>query len=326
LTSAAGIRTCSFAKDGQFIFRGQKAVREPKADDLIQAELNKYNRQLGQYFSADAIVVRSPIRFGLDDIIRREVESLRQNQGKRPDSLVVIIETNGGFIEVVERIYNVFRKHYDNVKFIVPNYAYSAGTVLVLSGDEIYMDYYSVLGPIDPQMESENDHFVSGLGYLAKYDELVKKINSANDAESVRAELAYLLKKFDPAELFDLEQAREHSQDLLETWLSTHKFKDWVETETRKVPVTEEHRRERAKQIAKILGTPERWHSHGRGIGRKELISDEIKLRIKDFGEEPELNEMVRTYYGYLVDYCKKLGVYTPDSTVLHTRNGIRRR
>ncbi len=46
---------------------------------------------------------------------------------------------------------SVMRKHYKEVSFIVPSHAYSAGTVLVLSGDKIYMDYYSVLGPIDPQ-------------------------------------------------------------------------------------------------------------------------------------------------------------------------------
>jgi ClpP class serine protease len=55
----------------------------------------------------------------------------------------------------VERIVSVFRKHYDIVEYVVPNYAYSASTILVLSGDEIYLDYYSVLGPIDPQMEDE---------------------------------------------------------------------------------------------------------------------------------------------------------------------------
>ena len=69
------------------------------------------------------------------------------------------------------------------------------------------LDYYSVLGPIDPQMENENDRFVSGLGYLAKFEELTGKINTASSPDAVRAELAYLLKKFDPAELFDLEQA-----------------------------------------------------------------------------------------------------------------------
>lgn len=297
-------------------------MKTVKADDLIFAELKEGNKKLGKRLKSDVIMLKSPIRFGLDDVVRLEVENL---PNPRSESLSVLVETNGGYIEVVERIYNTFRKHYTYVNFIVPNYAYSAGTVLVLSGDEIYMDYYAVLGPIDPQMENQNDRFVSGLGYLAKYEELTKTINSAPSADAVRAELAYLLKKFDPAELFDLDQARKHSEELLEDWLSRHKFKDWTETETNKQPITDVERRARAKKIAETLGKPERWHSHGRGIGLKELQSDEIKLKIVDFGEDAGLNEMIRNYYDLFIDYCRKVGANTPNHTILHTANGIRR-
>jgi len=51
-----------------------------------------------------------------------------------------VLTTGGGSIEVVQRIVDVFRQHYTLVDFIVPNYAYSAGTVLAMSGDAIYMD------------------------------------------------------------------------------------------------------------------------------------------------------------------------------------------
>jgi hypothetical protein len=187
------------------------------------------------------------------------------------------------------------------------------------------MDYYSILGPIDPQMENANDRFVSGLGYLAKYKELVSAINAAPSPDMVRAELAYLLKKFDPAELFDLEEARKHSEDLLQDWLSQHKFKDWKETETTKKPISDADRRARAKEIAQTLGTPENWHSHGRGIGLKELTSDKIKLKIDDFGSDSKLNPIVRGYYELFIDYSRKIGCSSPEDVILHTRNGVRR-
>lgn len=303
-------------------------MRTPKTAEFIESELKTFNKALGDHLSSDAIILKSPIKFGLDDAIRTEIENLHFGavaNVKRPKALSVIVETTGGYIEVVERIYNVFRRHYTSVNFIVPNYAYSAGTVLVLSGDEIYMDYYSVLGPIDPQMENDNDRFVSGLGYLAKFDELSQKINSAPSPDAVRAELAYLLKKFDPAELFDLEQARSHSEDLLEQWLSTHKFKDWTETETNKKPVNDADRKARARAIAETLGDPKRWHSHGRGIGLKDLAGDDIKLKVVNFGDDKDLNQKVRGYYEFFIDYCKKLGVNTSNHTVLHSKNGIRR-
>ena len=89
-----------------------------------------------------------------------------------------LITTTGGFIEVVQRIVATLRKHYSIVDFVVPNYAYSAGTVLVMSGDAIHMDYYSRLGPIDPQVETPGGQSVSALGYLERYDQLLRKANS----------------------------------------------------------------------------------------------------------------------------------------------------
>jgi len=304
------------------------AGKAPKADDLVQAELKSLNRVLAEHLKSDVLVIKAPIRFGLDDLIRTEIEDLHDpanKSDKRPGALSVIVETTGGFIEVVERISNVFRKHYSHVDFIVPNWAYSAGTVLVLSGDEIYMDYYSILGPIDPQLESENNRFVSGIGYLAKYKELTDAINKAASPEEVRAELAFLLKRFDPAELFDMEQAKEHAEDLLENWLSSHKFKDWKETESNKTPIDDAARKARARQVAEALGNPDNWHSHGRGIGIRELTGGNIKLKINNFGENSDLNKKVRGYYDLFIDYCKQIGANNSASTVLHCQRGIRR-
>lgn len=301
-------------------------MKNPKADDYINAVLVEHNNKLGKHFKSDVIIIKSPIRFGLDDHVRTEIENLQHKPpAVRPDRLTVLLETNGGYIEVCERIYNVMRKHYKTVDFVVPNYAYSAGTVLVMSGDEIYMDYYSILGPIDPQYETEDNKFVPGLGYLQKFQELVKKINRASNANKVRAEMAYLLKKFDPATLFLLEQSRDHSEALLEEWLSKHKFKAWKKRATTGKPVTDAYRRKRARDVAKILADPERWHSHGRGIGIRELTSEEIKLKIENFGDDATLNGIIRPYYDLFIDFCRRLGASGAGAVVLHTRNGMRR-
>lgn len=217
----------------------------------------------------------------------------------------------------------VFRKHYDCVEFIIPNYAYSAGTVLALSGDEIYMDYYSVLGPIDPQFPTENGNHVPGMGYLSKYEELLERINSVPDTatESVKAELAFLLKKFDPAELFRVEQSILHSQSLLVSWLPSYKFRQWKVTRSKGRKVTDRMRTERAKKIAKALGDAKRWHSHGRGISRADLAGDDIGLMTADFGSDEELNRSVRHYYGLLSDYMARQG----SRAAMHTAMRFRR-
>lgn len=296
-------------------------MKTPTLNDQIEQLLRKKNEDLGIHFTpkSDVLALKSSIRFGLDDMVRKEIETLNGGSN-RAEWLTVLIETTGGYVEVVERIYAILRKHYKRVRFIVPNYAYSAGTVLVLSGDEIYMDYYSVLGPIDPQYESEGN-FLPGLGYLAKFEELVKKINDPTNGPNAKAELAYLIKKFEPATLFLLEQAKSHSESLLIDWLSLHKFKDWNQTATSKTTVTSDMRKARAKQIAEVLGDATRWHSHGRGIGLRELTSDEIKLQIFDFGSMDALNRLVRDYYETLCDFAGR----TPAKGYIHTVNGLRR-
>ena len=275
-----------------------------KTDDIIKKLLAEKCEALEVKLSGEVILIRSPMAPGIDDAVRREIE----NVASKPDcrnKLVVVLETNGGSIEVVERISDVFRHHFETVAFVIPNVAYSAGTVLSLSGDSIYMDYYSVLGPIDPQIMNREGRWVPGLGYLEKYDDLVEK---SNKGIITQAELEFLIRKFDPAELFALEQAKKHSSDLIERWSCEYKFKDWTHRETSGDEVTDAYKRSRAKDIAALLGDATEWNSHGRGIPMRMLESDKIKLKIADFGADPDLNKAVREYYDLFIDYCGKVG------------------
>jgi hypothetical protein len=98
-----------------------------------------------------------------------------------------------------------------------------------------------------------------------------------------------------------------------------------MHTKGTNTPVTPEMRRDRAGAIAECLGNAERWHSHGRGIGIKELTSDEIKLEITDFGTVNDLNTKVRNYYDLFIDYCGKVGAGSPEASVIHSRSGLRK-
>ena len=293
-----------------------------RANEVIESALVSGNKHIGEMFDADVIIMRCVLTFGLDDFVRDEIEYLKE-QDSTKNTLVVILETTGGYIEVVERIVSVFRRHFMVVNFVIPNYAYSAGTVLALSGDEIYMDYYSVLGPIDPQFQTESGEPVPGMGYIAKYDELLKTINEVPDdkIETVKAEMAFLLKKFDPAKLFHIEQAVEHSKGLIKAWLPKYKFKKWEKPETRGADVTEHYKVERATRIAQVLADAKHWHSHGRGISRHDLESEEIGLKTVDFGSNPNLNNNIRHYHGLFTDYMDKLDV----KSAIHSRRGLRR-
>ena len=91
---------------------------------------------------------------GNENVLRDIVEDIAKDTNK--EQLAVILTTTGDSATAVERYVNIIRKHYNKIIFIIPDYAYSAGTIFCMSGDEIWMDYFSVLGPIDPQIRNKD--------------------------------------------------------------------------------------------------------------------------------------------------------------------------
>lgn len=282
----------------------------------IDTEITERLKRIEGCFDADVITCITPIMQPIDDLIRAAMDDLVKEMDRR-ENLLVVLETDGGSIETTERIAEVFRHHYKGeVSFLIPNYAMSAGTILVMSGDRILMDYYSILGPIDPQIYNDRNEMVPGMGYLIKFDELVEKSKTGNLSS---AEMAILLNKFDPAQLHWLEQAREHGVDLLKKWLVQYKFKNWSETEDRKLPVTQAMKEERAAEIARKLNDTKRWRSHGRGISM-EVVENDLNLKVEDYGKRPELAELkqcVTLYYRLLKDYMQRRGW----EIMIHTRS-----
>ncbi|MBL8798332.1 MAG: hypothetical protein JNM56_30840 [Planctomycetia bacterium] len=114
-----------------------------------------------------------------------------------------------------------------------------------------------------------------------------------------------LLQKLDLADLHSYEQAKNLSVNLLEEWLSKYKFKDWAQTQARKLPVDGNLRRQRAKEIAEALSDHTRWKSHGRPISMK-VLTDQLNLRINDLGANPDLHQAVKLYFDLLMDYTQK--------------------
>jgi hypothetical protein len=272
----------------------EESAAERDSNRIIEQQLAERSNVVECAADADVLAYFGPMYPPADDQIKDAVEDITE----RREALMVVLETGGGYVNVVERIARIFRHHYRRVDFVVPSYAMSAGTVLVMSGDAIYMDYASVLGPIDPQVERGGD-LVPALGYLEQYQRLVEK-SRAGDLTT--AELAYMLQNFDAAELYRYEQERELSIALLEEWLVKYKFKNWKVTQTHNKKVTPAMRRERAKAIGEQLNQTGRWHSHGRGIPM-EVLRRDLNLHIEDFASDPTLGSPMRGFYHLLKDY-----------------------
>ena len=164
-----------------------------------------------------------------------------------------------------------------------------------MSGDNIYMDYFSVLGPIDPQVQNKEGKLVAALGYLDKVNELLEK---AKKNELTQAEFL-ILKDIDLAELRGYEQAKELTIDLLKKWLVQFKFKNWSHHDSNpnkkgKI-VTDKEKEKRAEEIADHLGNNRYWKSHTRPINI-DTLENIIKLKIEDYSKNKQIRDTIRSY------------------------------
>lgn len=275
-------------------------------DKYMKNQLDAHMQKLERLLSADVMSIISPLLYGLEGKVRDAIAPIR----RRKQVIAIIHDTSGGLVEVVERMVNIIRANYREVIFIIPDRAMSAGTIFALSADRILMDCFSCLGPIDPQIEKEG-RLVPALSYLNQYERLNDK---AAKGALTSAEYA-LLSKMDLGELYQFEQARELSRELLVKWLSNYKFKNWKTTETNKTVVTQQMKEDQANRIAELLSNNERWHTHGRGINRDTLIN-EIGLKIEDFSEMPRLSTVIREYFELLRDYMLREQM----TSFVHTR------
>ena len=212
-------------------------------EDTIKSQLNYYLTKIELLTSSDVIYVHSDIFEGSSGLINKLLIELKEDK-KKPQAkkLFFMLTTNGGSIEEVERIVNVTRNFYSDVAFAIPDYAYSAGTVLCMSGDDIYMNYFSVLGPIDPQVPNKDGKYIPAQGYLDKVEEFVKKSlkNELSSAEYM------MLKELDLANLRYYQQSRELSIELLKKWLVQYKFKNWNKHSSSGAQVTAKQKTARA--------------------------------------------------------------------------------
>ena len=285
---------------------------ELPVDQTIKSLLDSKLNELEKHLNADVLWFYGPIQDGSEQDFLELVEQLVVDDNKK-ETLYIILTTPGGSAVAVERYVNIVRHHYKEVNFIVPNYAYSAGTIFCMSGDKIFMDYSSVLGPIDPQVVNKEGKMVPALGYLDKVNELIQK---SQTGQLSQAEFI-ILKEFDLAELRAYEQAKELTIDQLKKWLVQYKFKNWNIHKNNKT-VTLEEKIERAEEIAAKLSNSNIWKSHGRPINIT-ILENELKLKIEDFGKDQKLNNLLKTYNRLIIDYIKKIGVIN----FIHTRKFI---
>lgn len=271
-------------------------------DHTISHHINDKAKQLEDVLKSDVICYFGQIHPQYFRIFRNFVEEVKSKSVREERTISIVLRTPGGSAETTERYVTVLRHHYDTVNFIVPDIAMSAGTIFCMSGDKIFMDYSSSLGPIDPQvLAPDGSGYVAALGYLDKVAEITQK-GQLSPADVV------FLKGLDLAKLALYEQAKNLSIDLLKEWLVNHKFSNWSEHRTTNPgqPVTEDEKIARAAEIATALSDHKKWFSHGRSLDIKKL--KELRLDIDDYSENDGLRNAIRGYNDLLTAYTDRMG------------------
>lgn len=230
--------------------------------------------------------------------------------GKEVD---ILLETPGGFAEVVEDIVRILRDKYEKIGIIVPGYAKSAGTIFTMAGDEILMGITSALEPIDGQIIFNNkrfsaDAFLDGLESIKKDVETIGKLNPA---------YIPILQNISPGEIQHCKHIQSFVRDLVTRWLQNYKFKSWDTHSSNGKPVTDKERHQRAEEIGSELSSQSKWFTHGRSIKIADLES--MRVKITDFSKDKDLNDAIMRYYTLLRMTFDATGIYKIFETNIDT-------
>lgn len=276
-------------------------------ESFVLEQVKDYAEKLEELLDGDIIYYYGPTHQLLIKPFRDLIEKMAADPQKK-DKICIFIKTSGGAVEPVEKMVEIVRHHYNTVWFFIPDYAMSAGSIFCMSGDKIFMDYSSSLGPIDPQVltkENGVDIYVPALGVLEQVDKLIAK---SGNGTMTPAEFA-ILQNQNLALLSSYEHAKALSIDLAEKWLVKYKFRDWSthrsDPNKKGKSVTEQEKKERANEIVTKLANHALWHSHGRFLG-PTMLRDELRLEIDDYPKTEKTDILIRNFNDLLTDYIEQ--------------------
>lgn len=128
------------------------------------------------------------------------------------EEIDVLLHSPGGRPDATERIVYILRNKFKKVHFLIPHSAYSAATMLALSGDSITLHPSATLGPIDPQINGIPARSIKR-GF-----EKVKEIIKQEGPEALPAYIP-LIEKYSLDLLELCEDSEKLSKNLVSEWI-----------------------------------------------------------------------------------------------------------
>ena len=190
----------------------------------------------------------------------------------------LLLHTRGGDVDAAEKMLTLVQATVGAGKFrvIIPDFAKSAGTLMLLGADTLIMSDSSELGTIDPQIWSHDENGKeichSVLSYLDAFTIYSEALKKNPDDPVARA----MLNKLDPTTLRNFEAIRDRDRNFAEDQLK-RKGRNF-------------------SQIAGALMDTTRWPSHGQMIKWQD---------VKDLGLPVEyLPPRSKRWQAYWQLYC----------------------
>lgn len=197
----------------------------------------------------------------------------------------VLLHSPGGQAEAAESIVKMLRSQFDNVRFIVPDIAKSAATMLALSGNALLMDASSEMGPIDPQFQiprGDGSVIVApGQAIIDQFDAMEEKVKA--DPRSLPVYIP-ILQMYGPSLYQQARNAIELSKNLVKEWLATYMFS------------SDRAGARLAGAVARYLGDHNKFKSHSKGVRLEDFqkIKALQPVKVIDLANDPDLHSLVR--------------------------------
>lgn len=202
----------------------------------------------------------------------------------------VLLHSPGGQAEAAEAIVKLLRSKKRRIRFIIPNLAQSAATMLAMAGDEILMETDAELGPIDPQfiISKAGDTFTvaPAQAIIDQFDAIEKKLS--NNPKLLPSWIP-ILEVYAPSLYQQARNALDLAKALVKEWLASYMFAD----------MPKKKRGQLAAGVARYLSDHNKFKSHGRGLcpGDFQRTSALKAVKVRDLASMPDLQSRVQALY-----------------------------
>lgn len=193
--------------------------------------------------------------------------------------LTLVLHTPGGDVTAADQIMSYLHSKFTDVEAIVPAYAMSAGTMMVLGSDRVVMGRQSQLGPIDAQIFT-GTRMVSAGAVLAQFEAAESNILKDQRSASVWAPI---LQSMGPALQQEARYALEFGERMVAGWLA------------KKMCAKDVDPKAKAEKIAKYFNTTDEHMLHSRRIDRDQARAQ--GLVVEDLESSQDFQDDVLTLY-----------------------------